>query len=374
MERIQKTFIINDLDKKMVFVAGPRQVGKTTLAQSFCSKWSRLQYLNFDAEKDRLMILRQEWDRKVDLVILDEIHKLKKWKTKLKGIYDTEGIKPRLLVTGSARLDVLRKGGDSLAGRYFFHRLYPFSVRELRGHASPQELLDQLMKFGGFPEPFFSQSETSAARWRKQIFERIIRADIMDLEPIRDIRSLILLLDLLRERVGSPVSYNSLARDLEVSPHTVKRWIEILENLYIVFRVTPYHRNLARTLLKEPKIYFYDTGSVHADPGKRLENAVAVCLLKHLHFLEDTKGKNVALHYLRDKEKREVDFLTIIEGKSVNLIEVKLNEEKIHQSLNYYVHQLKVEGIQLVHGIKQTRSVGNISIVNAAQWLDELEL
>lgn len=374
MDRVQKEFIIKDLDKKMVFVAGPRQVGKTTLSKSLQSQWPHFQYLNFDSEKDRLLILRQEWDRKVDLVILDEVHKLKKWKTKLKGIYDTEGIRPRLLVTGSARLDVLRKGGDSLAGRYFFHRLYPFSVRELRGQASPQELLDQLMRFGGFPEPFFSQSETSAARWRKLIFERIIRADIMDLEPIRDICSLILLLDLLRERVGSPVSYNSLARDLEVSPHTVKRWIEILENLYIVFRVTPYHRNIARAVLKEPKIYFYDTGSIHSDPAKRLENVVAVCLIKHLHFLEDIKGKNVALHYLRDKEKREVDFVMIIEGKKVNLIEVKLSEEKIHQSLNYYVHKLKGEGIQLVYNLKQARSVGPISVVNAAQWLDGLDL
>src|SRR3989338_7680389 len=235
--RPQKAYIRKDLEKKMVFLAGPRQVGKTTLAKSYADVWPDLTYLNFDSDKDRPLMLKQEWNRKSPLVILDEIHKLKKWKSKLKGVYDTEGIPPRILVTGSARLDLYRRGGDSLAGRYFLHRLYPFSVRELRGHAAPKELLDQLMLLGGFPEPFFSQSEEEAKRWRKQNIERIVREDVQDLEPVRNIQTLLLLVDLLRKRVGSSISYSSLAGDLEISPHTVKHWIQILENMYILFPV-----------------------------------------------------------------------------------------------------------------------------------------
>jgi len=301
MERLQKALIAKDLDKKIVLLSGPRQVGKTTLAKSLSSAWPNPYYLNWDSDRDNKTILRQEWDRKAPLVILDEIHKMKGWKSKLKGIYDTEGVRPRLLVTGSARLDFYRKGGDSLAGRYFSHRLYPFSVSELKNQGKPHEILDQLMTLGGFPEPFLSQSEETYKRWRKQHLDIIIRQDLRDLEPIREIASLVLLVDLLRERVGSGVSYASLAGDLQVSPHTVKRWIQALEQMHVVFLVTPHHRNLARAILKEPKIYFYDTGAVQGDSGVRLENAVAVCLRKWLHYLEDAHGNDTRLHYVRDK-------------------------------------------------------------------------
>ncbi|MDO8519926.1 MAG: ATP-binding protein [Deltaproteobacteria bacterium] len=375
MTRLQKSFLNKDLDKKMVFLAGPRQVGKTTLAKSFASLWPDLTYLNFDSDKDRSLILKQEWNRKSPLVILDEIHKLKKWKSKLKGVYDTEGIPPRLLVTGSARLDLYRRGGDSLSGRYFLHRLYPFSVRELKGSAPPKEILDQLMLLGGFPEPFFSQSIEAAKRWRKQHIETIVREDVQDLEPVRNIQTLLLLVNLLRQRVGSTISYGSLAGDLEVSPHTVKHWIQILENMYILFRVPPYHRNLARAILKEPKIYFYDTGSVQGDEGAKLENAVAVSLRKWLHFLEDTKGMETQLHYIRDKEKREVDFAIFMEGKLETLLEVKLADGDLHKPLVYYSQKLKPrQTVQLVHQQNKIRSVGDISIHPAAEWLNALDI
>lgn len=375
MDRPQKKIIERDLNKKMVFLTGPRQVGKTTLAKSLSKQWPQLIYLNYDSDKDRPVILKQEWNRKSGLVIFDEIHKLKKWKIKLKGIYDTEGIDPRILVTGSARLDTYRRGGDSLAGRYYLHRLYPFSVRELRGTDSPEKILDQLMLLGGFPEPYLSGNEEEAARWRKTHIERIIREDIQDLEPVKDVQTLILLIDMLRERVGSSVSYGSLARDLEISPHTLKRWIQILENMYIIFVIPSYHRNLARAILKEPKIYFYDTASVKGDAGAKLENTVAICLRKWLHYLEDTKGKNLALHYLRDKEKREVDFVILEDGKIKKLIEVKLSDIELSPSLRYYHEKLKSpESIQLVHSSFKARSVQGVSILPAAEWLDHLDI
>ncbi len=375
MKRPQHDILVRDLDKKMVFLTGPRQVGKTTLAKSLSSQWPKLYYLNYDSERDRPVIFRQEWDRKAPLVVLDEVHKLKKWKSRLKGVYDTEGIPPRILVTGSARMDVYRRGGDSLAGRYFLHRLYPLSVRELRGQGKPQEILNRLIDLGGFPEPFLGQSEEEAQRWRKQHLERIVREDIQDLEPVKDVQTLLLLVEMLRERVGSPVSYGKLAGDLEISPHTVKRWIQILENMYVLFVVPSYHRNIARAILKEPKIYFYDTGSVRGDRGARLENAVAVSLRKWLHFLEDTKGIETRLHYLRDKEKREVDFAVFKDGKLDILLEVKSTDTALSKSLAYYHQRLKPrESLQLVHDGIRTRTVDWISVTEAAPWLDGLEI
>lgn len=375
VERPQKRVLIEDLNNKMVLLTGPRQVGKTTLAKSLSSVWPALDYLNWDADKDRKIMLRQEWDRKAELVVLDEFHKLKNWKSRIKGVYDTEGIPPRILITGSARLDLYRRGSDSLAGRYFLHRLYPLSVSELKHELSPQKALSQLMMLGGFPEPFFRQSEEYARRWRKQHMERILREDIQSLEPVRDINSLLLLVDLLRERVGSRISYASLAEDLQVSPQTVKRWIQALEHMYVIFIVVPYHRNLARAILKEPKVYFYDTGAIVGDAGAKIENAVAVCLRKWLHFQEDTAGKDVQLYYVRDKEKREVDFLIEIDHKLDLLVEVKVSDAGLAQPLLYFHQRLKPRAsVQIVQNASRSKTVKGISIVPAADWLAKLDI
>ncbi|MDP2912379.1 MAG: ATP-binding protein [Candidatus Omnitrophota bacterium] len=374
MERLQKRILIKDLDKKMVILTGPRQVGKTTLAKSLSTAWAGLEYLNWDSGKDRKVMLRQEWNRKAQLLILDEFHKLKNWKSRIKGVYDTEGIPPRILITGSARLDLYRRGGDSLAGRYFSHRLYPLSVRELNVQLPPRQTLEHLMVLGGFPEPFFSQSEEFSKRWRKQHLERIIREDIQDLEPIKNVSTLFLLVDLLRDRVGSRISYYSLAEDLQVSPNTVKHWIQILEHMYVLFVVTPYHRNLARAILKGPKIYFYDTGAVTGDSGAKLENIIAVSLRKWLHFLEDAKGKDVKLCYVRDKEKREVDFLIEIDRKIDLLIEVKTSDENLSKGLLYFHKKLKPrESLQLVQTAIRTKTAHGIFITPAADWLTTLD-
>ncbi|MBI4243297.1 MAG: ATP-binding protein [Planctomycetes bacterium] len=374
MERLLERVISADLNKKYVFVTGPRQVGKTTLARHISESFGNSCYLNFDSDQDRLIILKQSWDRKASLIILDEVHKLKSWKRRLKGIYDTEGISPRILVTGSARLDLYRRGGDSMAGRYFLHRLYPFSVRELRGSAPPAQILERLIRYGGFPEPYLAVTDEDAARWRQQHLERIVREDIQDLEPVKDVKTLLLLVDLLRQRVGSPVSYASLGRDLELSPHTVKRWVQILEHMYVIFLIPPWHRNIARSILKEPKIYFYDTGSVLEEEGVRLENTVAVCLRKWLHYMTDSHGKVNGLFYIRDKEKREVDFAVAQDGRLRFLIEVKLSEGVISPSLRYFTKRLtSVEGFQLVKNANHTETINGIHLRPAAEWLDTLD-
>ncbi len=372
MKRSLESAIKKDLDDKIVLLSGPRQVGKTTLARALYPKNS--EYFNIDNEEDRLLIRRTAWRRDCDLVIFDELHKLKKWKNWIKGIYDKEGVNPRLLVTGSARLDAYRRGGDSLAGRFYSYRLHPFSVAEVKEQYPADEAFDRILRFGGFPEPFLKANETAAKRWRRSHADRILRDDLRDIASVRDTRGVGTLVELLRQSVGSTISYESLSRDLQVSPHTVKYWIGMLESLFILFIVTPYSRNIARSLLKQPKIYFYDTGFVKEDPGARFENAVACALLKRLHFLEDMGGDKCALHYLRDKDKREVDFVTIRDGKPEFLIETKLSDPET-PSLEHFKSFFgsQIEPVILVKNIKRELFLKGIKIKKASQWLQTLE-
>lgn len=374
MERKQEKSIASDLEKKIVFITGPRQAGKTTLSKNIASRMPGAQYLNSDYAEDRRVIIAKTWNRRAPLIVFDEIHKWRSWKNHLKGVFDVEGIRPRLLVTGSARLDLVRRGGDSLAGRYLLHRLYPFSAAELKDTMPPHESIPALMALGGFPEPFLSGSKKTADRWRINYLDRIIREDVRDLTGLRDSTSVRILIDMLRERVGSPVSYRSLAEDLAVSPVTVKSWIDVLEAMFIVFRVAPYHTNIARALKKESKIYFYDIGMVRGDAGVRFENLVALSLLKHLHFRADTIGEENALCYVRDKEKREVDFAVVKDGAVGMLIESKLSDHSLHPPLRYYHERFpKTDAVQLVHSLTRTQTISGIQLEPAA-WLAGLSL
>lgn len=369
MKRFIQKQLTKDLETKIVLLSGPRQVGKTTLSKEL---YPNFQYLNFDSIADRKIIATQSWSRDKDLIIFDELHKKKKWKSWIKGVYDTEGVRPRLLVTGSARLDVFKKGGDSLAGRHFQFRLHPFSVAELKEQMPAEECLQRLLTVGGFPEPFLNGTEGFAKRWRSSHLERILKEDLLELEQVRNLKLIELLTDLLAERVGSPTSYYSLARDLEISPHTVKKWIGILESLYVVFVVPSYSKNLARAILKEPKIYFYDVGRITADPAARLENVVALSLLKKVHYAQDLKGEKAQLYYVRDKEKREVDFLTIIDGEIHDLVEVKTSDEHLSSSLFYFTERLKPKHpAQVVFNLKKEATIKKIPLIKASVWLEE---
>lgn len=361
-----------DLDQKIVLLSGPRQVGKSHLAKALYPDNS--EYFNMDSVEHRLLIQKQAWRRDCDLVIFDELHKVRKWKNWIKGIYDTEGVRPRLLVTGSSRLDVYRKGGDSLAGRFYSYRLHPFSVAEVKEKYTADTALEHIVRFGGFPEPFLKGSEEGAKRWRRSHIDRILREDLLDIASIRNLRSMETLVELLRNSVGSTISYESLSRDLQISPHTVKQWISILESLYIIFVITPYHRNIARGLIKQPKIYFYDTGFVKEDEGARFENAVACALLKRLHFLEDTAGEKCALYYVRDKEKREVDFLTVRDGCSEWLIEAKLADIDTNSLKHFSGFFTKdTKHILLVKNLKRELFLDGIYIKKAGNYLQSLE-
>jgi len=374
MERYLKEIIRKDLEERIVLLSGPRQVGKTTLSKQLTT--SRV-YLNYDASSDRKMIHSQEWDRDTELVIFDELHKMKKWKSWIKGIYDTEGISPALLVTGSARLDTYRKGGESLAGRFFYYRLHPLTVKEICNSLGEKSdiALDKLIKLGGFPEPYLKDNETFAKRFRRIHTDTIIRQDLLDLERVRDIKSVEILIDLLRTRIGSTTSYTSLANDLQVSIQTVKHWLQILENLYIIFPVRPYHRNIARSLLKESKYYLYDTGAVEGDLGAKLENTVACALLRELHLIEDTTGSRVALHFLKDKEKHEVDFLPVVDNNPLCMIEVKVSEDNFSPALFRFHRKLQTaKPFQIVYKLARRKSKDDARMLSAHEFLRDFQL
>jgi predicted AAA+ superfamily ATPase len=275
------------------------------------------------------------------------------------------------LVTGSSKLNTYRKVGDSMAGRFFHHRLHPLDIKELSHTFAPTEILTRLLKTSGFPEPFLEGSETFYKRWRRTHIDIILRQDLLDTEAVSDLRAMETLIELLRHRVGAPVSYANLARDLEKDPKTVKRWLEILENHYVLFRVTPYHRNIARSLLKEPKYYFYDAAQVIGDTGVQLENIVALALRKELDRLEDLEGERTGLYYLRNKQGQEIDFAVSINNRMAWLIEVKSSDPTPSPHFGIFAKYFSnAKFIQLVGTLKREQMYPNgVQILDLVSWL-----
>ena len=339
--RYLQPYINNDLHNgKIVLLGGPRQVGKTTLSNSILKQTSG-KYFNYDSDDGRESMLVQQWKQSDQLLVFNEIHKYKNWKRWLKGLYDTRKNQHQFLVTGSARMDIYKQGGDSLLGRSHSWRLHPFTLDELPDDIRPTEAFERLMSIGGFPEPFLRNNEEYARRWRRERYEKIIREDIQDLEMIRHTRDLALLARLLQQRVGSTITISHLAQDLEVAPDTIKHWIEILQRVYLCFVIKPYTAKLARTLKKPQKIYFYDNADVQGDNGMRFENLVATHLLKRMEFLTDKTGHRYELRYIRDLEKHEVDFVILKDDHVEELIEAKWNDAKISKHLHYFQRRIQ---------------------------------
>lgn len=319
----------------MVFIGGPRQVGKTTFAQSLLPK-QHYTYLNWDIGEHRAHILKKEFPDK-KLLIFDEIHKNRKWRGYIKGLYDEikHSNKPerQILVTGSARLDYYRFGGDSLQGRYHYLRLLPFTFGEI--HGSSLGDIESLMKFSGFPEPFLLSSEKETRRWSNEYISRLSKEDLMDLERVTDLGSVELLAHTLPSHVGSPLSINNLRENLQVAHETVAKWISILERLYLVFRISPFTGNLLKSIKKEQKLYFYNWTYVDEE-SFRFENMVALHLLKYCYWLEDSEGRRMTLHYTKQKDSPEIDFVVCEKNQPIWFIEAKLSDQEINPRFKYF--------------------------------------
>ena len=369
MERYLRPALVADMDLKILLLSGPRQSGKTTLSRMLHPDH---QYVNHDLAEHRLLLREKSWDRNKALIVLDELHKMENWKAWLKGVYDVEGLPPALLVTGSARLAAFRRTGDSLAGRYFHFRLHPIDMKEALQHTDldPNEIFDRLMHVGGFPEPFLRGSRRWYKRWKRTHIDAILKEDLLTLSAVRDLQSIETLIELLRSRVGSPVSANSLARDLQKTRNTVHHWLGLLEDLYVIFRVSPYHRNVARALLKEPKYYFYDNVMVQGSPGVRLENLVACALLKESHRARDVEGEDLGLHYVRDKDGREIDFLITRDRRPWRMIEVKWKDAAPNANFRRFLVGEPVHRLQVVGELAQSKSFPNgLRVESAKQFL-----
>jgi len=382
--------IEEDLREKMVFLGGPRQVGKTTLARFVASRHDTSTYLNWDSRSHRKAIMNAEWSPDAEMLVFDELHKYRRWKNLVKGIWDTRPPGQKIMVTGSSRLDVYRRGGDSLQGRYHYYRLHPFTLKEMSAPNGPalefpeapfalafdrsSSDLTHLLKFGGFPEPCLSGNVRTLKRWQRQRFERVFREDIRDVEPIRSLADVELLGAMIPERVASPLSFNSLATDLEVSPKTVKAWIELLCRNYYIFRVPPYHRRLARALKKEAKYYLWDWSEV-PDDGARFENLVASHLLKFCHHFQDFFGLAVDLFYLRDLEKREADFLLVWEKTPWIVVECKRTPGGSLTAINYFADRLQIKNRFLVvqqEGVDHVDRATGVRALSASRFLTAL--
>lgn len=386
-DRYLTPFIIEDLKEKMVFVGGPRQVGKTTLCRNIvAAHFGSHAYFNWDNRADRKAVIASSWPGEAELLIFDEIHKYKKWKSLIKGEYDKLKETYKFLVTGSSRLDLYRRGSDSLQGRYHYYRLHPFTLAEIEGisHKTAvrgklpigkddyRETLNQLEAFGGFPEPFMKQSKKHLRRWHNEKIERMFREDILDVQTIRDIGNMKLLSDILPSRVGSLLSLNALREDLEVSFRAVSHWMDVLEAFYYHFRIYPFSAKKIRSLKKEPKLYLWDWSEVD-DEAARFENLIASHLLKFVHLITDYEGYKAELYFLRDVDKREVDFLVTIDGRPWFAVEAKLNEPCLSPHLLYFKEKLPIPYVyQAVKKGAVDRIEKEVRIISAGKFLSGL--
>lgn len=386
---------------KMAFISGPRQVGKTTLAKEIQNSFDESKYKNWDESEFRRLWTKSPNNIKNEfelaklnqnrLLILDEIHKSKNWKQKLKGLYDDVNEDLHIIVTGSARLNIFKKGGDSLLGRYLLFRLHPLSYGELlnQSHVQPskwlkslfdkkssarmnRDILEKLFFLSGFPEPYFANSERILKIWRRSRNEKIVREDLRDISRLPELSQIEMLTSLLPEKVGNPLSVQSLREDLEVSHDTVTRWLNYLKELYYFFELKPWSLSVARSLKKEGKIYLYDWTNIE-DHGARFENLIASHLLKACHYWTDTGEGDFNLHYLRNKEKQEIDFLLVKDKKPWMMIECKLHETQIEsKKIDKFQSYFNCPYIQVVYTPNIWRYENNKLLCSADRLLCQL--
>jgi uncharacterized protein len=386
-------------EKSMIFLVGPRQVGKTTLSEIISQSFANRLYFNWDIPQDRGKLIEnptffealKRKDPSKPLIVFDEIHKYRDWKNYLKGVYDQFHGQYHFLVSGSGRLDIYRKGGDSLAGRYFIFHLWPFTIAELgnrvrtmgdfmnnpleismEGSGQLFEKWEHISTMSGFPEPYLANRPATYRRWSATYSNQLIREDIRELTAVKSIGDLETLFHLLPSKIGSPLSVPSLAGDLKVSYNTLQNWLSIFERFFLIFSITPWTGKIARSIQKERKIYLWDVPKIE-DPGARLENMVALELWRAVTNWNDLGYGEFSLHFLKNKEKQEVDFVIANGRKPLLLIETKLSEQEPSQALRKFQRALKVPAVQLIKESESFWTVSNnsqkILVAPAYQWL-----
>jgi len=408
MERLVARYLFDPemTTDKMIFLTGPRQVGKTTFARNWLdSAGCSDTYFNWDDpaviveyRRNPLFfknIVEERYKGKPVPVVFDEIHKRKNWRDILKGFYDSNREKIQLLVTGSSRLRMYQKSGDSLIGRYFSYRMLPLGLSEVAADFSfvldddlpiengdillrearkvdmgkTREALDGLIRFGGFPEPFLKASPKFHRRWQADYKTLLTKEDVRDLSRIADIRGLEHLVELLPSKVGSPLSVNSMREDLGGHHSTITKWIDVLKEVYLVFTIRPWHRQIQRSLKKEPKLYFFDW-SLLPDSGPRFENLLAVSLVKMAARFTETGLGTFEVMYIRDTAKREVDFVLVKDGKPLALFEAKEGGREIAPDIQHFGRMLNLPCYQIVRDLDRAEAFPeNCFLLPAAAFL-----
>lgn len=390
-------------EKEMVFLAGPRQAGKTTLTKEIAQNFKNNLYFNWDILSNKKVLIENptffESINRVDaskpFIIFDEIHKYKNWKNYLKGIYDEFFKEYLFLISGSGRLNTYQKGGDSLAGRYLMFHLFPFTISELSAKkrrfsdfikdpiskfkinnpATTQKNWKKLFELSGFPEPFTKNKKTFWTKWTKNYTNQIIREDIRDISNIKNINDVEILFSLLPSKIGSPISINNLANDIQIANKTAKDWLSLFNATYLTFQLSPWTKKISRAITKEKKIYLFNYPTIQED-GKRFENMAAVELYRIIHYWNESGYGNFKLHYIRNKEKEEVDFIISDNNTPIMLIEAKNSDTKISKSLINFQNKLNIPAIQLVNKQNiyriQKNNTNKILVATANQWLSSL--
>ncbi|PIX33274.1 MAG: hypothetical protein COZ58_08235 [Candidatus Infernicultor aquiphilus] len=387
--------------KNMVFLSGPRQSGKTTFAKIIARGFNNQVYFNWDDIPSKKVLIRDPYffekvdrmDESIPLVIFDEIHKYSNWKNYLKGVYDRFAEEYKILVTGSGRLDLYQEGGDSLAGRYMKFHLLPFTYSELinkqnsitdfisnpfhfqEDNQTDYGLWGDLFELSGFPEPFLKGKKDFYRLWSNNYQHQLIREDIRDLTQIKKFDSLEILYSLLPLKVGNPLSLSSLNIDVQVSVDSVKTWLEVFEINYLIFRISPWIPKISRAIKKGKKVYLFDYAQIN-DRGIRFENMIGLELYRAILNWNDLGLGDFSMHYIRNKEKEEIDFLICKDQHPTLLIECKLSDENISNSLIKFQNTLDIPAIQLVNKPQVGRIVTNqknkILIISAPRWLSFL--
>ena len=389
-------------EKSMVFIAGPRQAGKTTLSKLISLSFANNYYFNWDIAEHRTLFFSnpaffeglKRKDSSIPLIILDEIHKYKDWKNYLKGIYDQFHESYKFIVSGSGRLDIYQKGGDSLAGRYYMFHLFPFTIAELgRRNISIEaflknplyismeyvkkhkEIWNALSNLSGFPEPYLSDRAATYKRWSNIYSHQLIREDIRDIVDIKSITDMETLYLLLPSKIGSPLSVQPLSNDLKASYNTVRNWLNVFERFFLIFSIPTWTEKITRAIQKEKKIYLWDIPRIK-EPSARFENMVALELYRAVSLWNDMGYGNFSLHFIKNKEKQEVDFLLANNREPFLLIEAKMTDERPSKSLLIFQRALNIPAVQLISGGDGYRIVSNdknkVLIAPAYQWLSQL--